>query len=94
MRGIEKLPSLLQTKIKCQDGFLKDEDIKQIEAIDPHLLILVRCNNGRFLTPAQNCLHFANIIEQHFTEKENKFGGVVQAVTNGADYVRDFSLPA
>ena len=78
-----------------QGGFLKDTDLEGIAA-DPRTrltMLLVRCNGGRFLVPADQCQHFLNIIKRDFLEQE-RGGGTIAAIQRGADYVRDVSLPA
>lgn len=79
----------LAAKIVGQATFLDNNDIDEVQKIDPHMLLLVRCGNGRFLTPAQNVKHFCNIIEEHSNLKEEKTGQQMQG-----DYVRDVSFPA
>jgi hypothetical protein len=55
---------MLAKKIVNQNGFLTMDDVKDIIAFDRLMLLLVRCGNGRFLTPAQNVEWFCNIIEK------------------------------
>ena len=44
-------------------GFLFMADLPELIDAVAHQLCLVRCGNGRFLTPAQNVAHFVAIIE-------------------------------
>lgn len=45
-------------------GFLNSENLKALVNIDRFCLVLVRCNGGRFLAPAQHVAHFIAIIER------------------------------
>ena len=47
---------------KKEGGFLSLTDVEIIAHHDRLRLILVRCGNGRFLTPAQDVKHFTDII--------------------------------
>jgi hypothetical protein len=48
--------------VKKNGGFLTHTDVEIIAHHDRLRLILVRCGNGRFLTPAQDVKHFTEII--------------------------------
>jgi len=50
--------------VKTNGGFLRDIDIKMIAERHPMRMLLVRCGNGRFLTAAQDCQHFIDIIRK------------------------------
>lgn len=82
---IRRFNSILAAKIEQQCGFITAEDLPAIVGIDRLMLILVRCNNGRFLTPAQDVSHFLTIIEEHHDLVND---------LRKTDYVRDVSLPA
>lgn len=73
-------------RVRC--GFLREEDIKAIAADSETrlTLILVRCDGGRFLAPAQDVEHFDKIISQTIP--------TLRADQWETDYVRDVSLPA
>ena len=43
-------------------GFLTMRQVKELTKTNPHLQILVRCGNGRFITSAQSVEHFVNIV--------------------------------
>jgi hypothetical protein len=45
-----------------QHGFVAPEQIPQIVAEDRFFRLLVRCNNGRFLCPAQDAQHFIDLV--------------------------------
>jgi hypothetical protein len=76
-----------------ENGGLTADHVAEIAQKMPHFLLLIRCGNGRFLTPAQNCKHFIDIIERDYKALEAKHGGVLAAAQAGADYVRDVSVP-
>ncbi len=71
MKDLSKIrdnnPSLADQIVK-NGGFLTMDDVKTIITFDRLMLILVRCGNGRFLTPAQNVEWFCNIIEKEGTD--------------------------
>ena len=71
MRDLPKVrdndPTLAK-KIVEQHGFLTMDDVKAIVSFNRLMLILVRCGNGRFLTPAQDVEWFCNIIEKEGTD--------------------------
>jgi len=50
-------------KIRRQGGFVLKEDLPDIIATDRLMLLLVRCGNGRFMTPADQLDHFMKIVE-------------------------------
>ncbi len=77
-------------------GFLNETDVAMI-ANDPATrltLLLVRCGGGRFLAPADQVMHFVDIIEQH--AEMHRANGVKVAASGACtrDYIRDISLPA
>jgi hypothetical protein len=44
-------------------GFMTDSaHLERLISLDRMFLVLVRCGNGRFLTPAQNVEHFVKLI--------------------------------
>lgn len=93
MKGIENIRAVdpaIAKRIADEGGFLTKADIELLAKKLPHLLVLVRCNNGRFSTPMQNVLHFCDIIESHYQMK--KASG--QEPLMCSDYVRDISLLA
>ena len=53
----------LLKKIDAQGGFLNETDINALAELDRMRLVLVRCNNGRFLCPAQNAAWFSDLLE-------------------------------
>lgn len=59
------LEELLKKIKNEQEGFLTPEDIAFLAEHDRMRMILVRCGNGRFLTPAQNVKWFTEIITEH-----------------------------
>ena len=83
-------PQLGKT-IEDRGGFLTQEDLPKLEAIDRMMLLLVRCNCGRFLTPAQNVKHFVDLITDHANRVQAETGMLVNA---NSDYVRDVSIPS
>ena len=62
----EIIPTLSQilAKAKGNFGFLTLTDVKVIAKEDRLKMLLVRCNNCRFLAPAQNIQHLVDIIER------------------------------
>lgn len=78
----------LATTIAERGGFIKENEIDALIAVDRLMLVLVRCGNGRFLCPAQDVKHFIGIIEEHARLKQEKTGQPMQG-----DHVRDVSLP-
>lgn len=94
MKGIDQIrrhnPKLAE-KIEAQHGFIMPEDIVPLTYVNRSMLVLVRCNSGRFLTPVETVEHFKGIIERHASMAEALTGKLVNP---GCDYVRDISLPA
>ena len=84
----------LASKIQSQGGFLQYEDIIALKSHDSLrlMLLLVRCNNGRFLTPVQDVNWFCKIISDHAKRAEQEYG--FEESMSVSDYVRDISLPA
>lgn len=87
---IKRANPMLADAICAQHGVVLPEQTRQIISIDRQMLLLVRCNNGRFLAPAQDVLHFVNIINEH--------SAVACAIERSelpknGDWVRDISLP-
>ena len=56
--------NILDTIRNVQYGFILENQIEQIVAINRFEQILIRCGNGRFLCPAQDAKHFISIIEK------------------------------
>ena len=54
----------LAIKIDNQHGFILQDDVERLINVDRLMLVLVRCGNGRFVTPIQDLNHFSNIIEK------------------------------
>lgn len=73
----------LLIQIVANGGFLTVADVADLAKLDRLRMVLVRCGNGRFMCPAQDCDHFCTIIRRDFDEHRND-----------CDYVRDVSLPA
>lgn len=93
MKGIENIRAVapaIANRIAAEGGGISRPDIVTLTELTPNLVVLVRCNNGRFTTPMQNVLHFCNIIEGHYQMK--KASG--QDPLMVSDYVRDISLLA
>ena len=55
--------SALLKKIDANGGFLNETDISDLAELDRLRMVLVRCNNGRFLCPAQNVAWFSDLLE-------------------------------
>ena len=53
----------LLTKINAQGGFLNETDINDLAELDRLRLVLVRCNNGRFMCPSQDVAWFSDLLE-------------------------------
>lgn len=81
----------LAARIIQQGYCLTPSDVKAVVEIDRMMMLLVRCNNSRFETPAQNVEWLTRILEEHYqyTEKAKGEPGML----HGADYVRDISIP-
>lgn len=77
---------ILARRIENQGYMLTQDDVKSLQALFPHMMLLVRCGKGRFMVKAQDCEHFTNIIREHAEMKNNDF--------MTTDHVRDVSLPA
>jgi len=60
--------STLARIIERQGYCLTMEQVEQIQKINRSMKILVRCGNGRFLTPAQDVKWFTEIIEREGTD--------------------------
>lgn len=86
---IRKADPALADKIEGQGSFVTEDDIDGIVSINRHMLLLVRCGNGRFLTPAQDVKHFTGIISEHATMK-----AAARGIRFAGEYVRDVSLPS
>jgi hypothetical protein len=80
-------------KFHEENGGLLPEHVAEIARKVPNFLLLIRCNNGRFLTPAQNVKHYLALIERDFKVLEAVHGDTVAAMQHGGDYVRDVSIP-
>lgn len=65
MQGIFQIqqanPALANT-IKERGGFITSDQMDELNKIIPNQLLLVRCGNGRFLTPLNQLNHFIRII--------------------------------
>lgn len=88
---IKKIASFnmkLANQIVQQGGFLNSDQVAQIAKIDRGMLLLIRCGCGRMMVPAQDVLHFANIITEHAKLKQEKTGEEFSG-----DYIRDISVP-
>ena len=79
----------LENKIRRQHGYVLEDDVDRLIAVERLMLVMVRCGNGRFMCPIQDLKHFMTIIEEHSelkaTATGKKFAG---------DHVRDVSIPA
>ena len=53
----------LLKKIDANGGFLTETEIHALAELDRLRLVLVRCNNGRFMCPAQDVEWFSDLIE-------------------------------
>ena len=49
-------------RIDKQGGFLTTAELTALVAADKMRMVLVRCNNGRFLCPAQNVAWFSDLL--------------------------------
>ena len=52
------------TKIKQQGGFIQDFQMAELIEHSRLQMVLVRCQGGRFMAPAQDVQHFIDIIEK------------------------------
>lgn len=95
MKGIDQIRKFspeIARRIMNDGGFLRSTDVVTLATADntKNIMVLVRCNNGRFTTPMQNVMHFTKMIEQH--HQMMKASG--QEPLMVSDYVRDISLLA
>jgi hypothetical protein len=64
-------------------GFLTEDDLKELVAIDRMQACLVRCGNGRFSAPAQDIQHFVDIVtasgKDHVRDVSILFSGFTPA---------------
>jgi len=58
------MANILDTIKTNQCSFIYEDQIEKIVEINPFQQVLVRCGNGRFVTPAQNVKHFITCIEK------------------------------
>lgn len=98
---IKAADKALFDKICNQGGCLTAADLERFVKVDPQRLLLVRCNGGRFLAPADQTNHFCNLIRDYGTLLEVKFGkdtkgwqAALDAGYESIDWVRDVSIPA
>lgn len=75
------LSELLNDVVQNHHGFMNETTVVELAKLDRLRLVLVRCNGGRFMCPAQDVEHFVALVES------GKHRG-------HEDYVRDVSLPA
>ena len=95
MRGLDVLRRAnpaVAAKVQGQGGFLDENDLKVLAAAGPAVLVLVRCNGGRFLAPADQAGHFVKMIDEYGKLLEEKYPG--NPLPPGTEWVRDVSLPA
>lgn len=64
----EKQMSIIEKIKKEQMGFITLEQLEVLVEEKPHVQVLVRCGNGRFVTPAQNVKWFCDIINKEGTD--------------------------
>lgn len=79
----------LAAKIMSQGGCVTADDVPGLVAVDRNLLLLVRCNAGRFLTPADSVKHFVDLITEYGDMKRKETGSPI-----AGEWVRDVSIPA
>jgi hypothetical protein len=66
LNTIRKANSGLAVTLEKNHGIITSEDqIDELEKIDRFMLVMVRCNAGRFVCPIQDLRHFRNIIQEH-----------------------------
>lgn len=90
LQTITKSNPQLAQEIQKNYGFITESQISELEAIDRFMLVMVRCNNGRFVCPIQDLKHFKQIIQEHYRflqEKSQEPGWM-----HGGDWVRDVSV--
>lgn len=96
--GHEDNPDLGK-KLAEEGGFVTNETLPGIIAVDRNILLLVRLNGGRFLAPADNVDHLVNLITDHSDLIEAKVKSLPKVHPDRVrakhhwDYVRDVSLP-
>ena len=97
MRGLDTLKAAnpkVAAKVQGQGGFLDADDLKALVEADKgrKVQVLVRCNAGRFVCPADNAEHFVNLIAKYGELLEEKHPG--ESLPPGIEWVRDVSLLA
>ena len=93
MNRIAGVDAILAAQIDSQGWCLTLEQVDALERIDRFIQVLVRTNNGRFLTAVQNVRWYCGLIESHYKMVEAAIGESPVSRYN-TDWVRDISIPA
>lgn len=86
---IRRANPALADKIVSQDGYVVEDDVDALIAVDRLMMLYVRCGCGCFLCPAQSLRHYLTIIKEHSEFKAERDRNPM-----AGDYVRDVSIPA
>ena len=92
MNRIANVDAILAATIDSQARCLKMEQVELICKIDPFIQLLIRTNNGRFVTAAQNVKWYCDLIKNHYNMVKTAIGEEPVSRYN-TDWVRDISIP-
>jgi len=92
MNRIANVDAILAAQIDSQGRCLTFEQVDRLVEIDRFIQVLVRTNNGRFLTAAQNVRWYCKLIENHYNMVKATIGNEPASKYN-TDWVRDISIP-
>lgn len=93
MNRIAGVDALLAAEIDSQGRCLTLEQVDSLEKIDRFIQVLIRTNNGRFLTAVQNVRWYCGLIKNHYDMVKAAIGSEPASRYN-TDWVRDISIPA
>ena len=85
-------PALAQFVLALPCGFLTDDQLPALVALDRLTPVLVRCEGGRFTCPAQDAAHFIALVERDGREHVRDVS-ICASVLAEARIARDHPLP-
>jgi hypothetical protein len=92
MNQIANVDAILAAQIDSQARCLTFEQVDELIKIDRFIQVLVRTNNGRFLTAVQNVRWYCDLIKSHYDMVKAAIGEEPVSRYN-TDWVRDISIP-
>ena len=92
MNRVAGVDAILAARIDSQGRCLTLEQVDALERIDRFIQVLVRTNNGRFVTAVQNVRWYCGLIEKHYEMVKATIGELPSGRYN-TDLVRDISIP-